>query len=431
VTPGAARALLASALAAGLVGASPAAAAPAVPKDRVRAVLTWSPVAGASQYELELADDPAFSRVVERAAAIRPRFTWYTVTNEAHYLRVRGVGRDGRSSPWSAPRLIELRLDPPVATHPPPGTRHPASGPPPVLQAEPSRFMAAYRFQVARELGFKGPVVDQVTKEPRLALQRPLAPGRWYWRVGGNDDFGNDLPFSPAVPLEVTQAPAAPRPAPRPARPPPAIVLPPPAAEPEPEPAPALPPGPAPAPEAAVEPPPAPPRRAEVPLPPPPSLDRFEWGLGLGARSRLSGASPLTAAADATWWPGWSGRRFGLCARTELWTASWRPGQLPGVAEVSRATAFTATLGPSGQAQLGALRLSGGLLAGARLASWPGASGWSTGPVAGALAGLSLARGAGRVGLELQLETGRWSPAGRAEQVTTLALLASWHAVAR
>jgi hypothetical protein len=382
-------------------------AAPPARPARVQATITWTPVPGAAGYELEIARDPAFEDVVHRASPVRPRYLWSTTEGVVSYLRVRAGGVGGRKSPWSPARVIELRLVAPEPLAPEPGATHLVASGPLELEAAPSRYATEFRFQLSRDDAFQEVSIDLRSKTGRVEVA-PVALGDWYWRVGGEDGYGNQLPFS--QPRALTLLAAAPRPvapAPPPVRAAPSVLaLPPPEAPPPP----------------AAEPVAAPRKSPEVKSG---RIATFGVLVGVGWRG-ASGRGGIATAAAVDAWPTVFGGRLGLRLHLDTWSTALN-APVPGGARPSF-QAWSAQGGVVGRITAGALQLSAGLTAGALrgAASSAGASAGATALTGRLFADAAVPLGIGRLGLELSLPEGRWRAGGMDVRLGSPAALLTW-----
>ena len=81
-------------------------------------VLRWTEVAGAAEYELEIAKDAAFKNTVVRERAKTAGFRWKEIPTVKYFWRVRSVDTNGRQSPWSEPLTIEAAVSAPALLSP-------------------------------------------------------------------------------------------------------------------------------------------------------------------------------------------------------------------------------------------------------------------------------------------------------------------------
>src|SRR5687768_11785241 len=86
-----------------------------------RVVLRWKPVQGAKAYELEIAEDSGFAKVVVREQLTVPGYRWQTLPRQSYHWRVRSLDAEGRPGVWSSPETI-------VAATTAPEPRAPADG---------------------------------------------------------------------------------------------------------------------------------------------------------------------------------------------------------------------------------------------------------------------------------------------------------------
>jgi len=149
------------------------------------AVFAWASVADARSYDLEAADAPTFAAPVvqqhgqdARVTKPLPAGTWY--------WRVRSVGEDGKTGPWSDAVAFRA-LDIPLDAVPPPSV---AAGDDGMLHAHWKALNPALaaagartRVQLAAEPTFAKPLADLVSAGNEAAIPQPPA-GTYYIRTG-------------------------------------------------------------------------------------------------------------------------------------------------------------------------------------------------------------------------------------------------------
>lgn len=152
--------------------------------------LSWTPVAGAVGYELDLrnATGPwwTLGRVVG-AAPIRWRFD----AAETFGWRVRALGENGENGAWSDERQLTISDPPPLTLlSPADGGDVPASSV--FFTWQPVAGSGFYAVEISDDPAFADFVAPgQGSETPYLSLRGAPAAGRWYWRVragvGGTD----------------------------------------------------------------------------------------------------------------------------------------------------------------------------------------------------------------------------------------------------
>lgn len=168
----------------------PLTSAPA-PGGKLRATaadFSWAANPDAAQYRIQIAEDEAFTRIVQEAAPSGTEFTSRALPFGEYHWRVRSVRGAADPGPWGDPRRFSLR--------PPPSTPEPPqeSGDGLVFNwsGEPGQ---TFLFQVATDPQFVRVVTERTTKETRMTLARP-DQGTYYLRLRATDADGFVGPFT-------------------------------------------------------------------------------------------------------------------------------------------------------------------------------------------------------------------------------------------
>jgi hypothetical protein len=187
-------------LAAGAVGLLVSRAQAAEP----RIVLRWSAVQEAKQYELQIAEDRGFTRVVVNEKVPLNGYRWKAAPKSTHYFRVRSIDAYGRKGEWSKPKEIAPATSPrpkeprprppPVEVKPPdpPELVRPAGGESVVWQQKRKPRIrlswnerpeaSSYQVEVASDRDFKRRAMRFKTPKTYKSF-RPARMGSFYWRV--------------------------------------------------------------------------------------------------------------------------------------------------------------------------------------------------------------------------------------------------------
>jgi hypothetical protein len=166
--------------------------APAAGDEGAALVFRWQRLPGAAVYDIEIAEDRAFAKVVVRETVSVTEYRWHTLARRPHYWRVRGVDADGRKGVFSAPRVIGAVVGTPQLAAPAAGQRIGHGAEPPTVRLRWQRggeALARYDLQVARDAAFTDVVLSRRVTGTEQAF-RPPGPGRYHWRVGGIDLHG-------------------------------------------------------------------------------------------------------------------------------------------------------------------------------------------------------------------------------------------------
>lgn len=133
---------------------------------------------------------------------------WSELPDGAYRLRVRAVdarGLEGQES--TAPFTLKARPEPPVTLAPKAHAR--LYGPTALWRWSLSSAAASYRLQVSDREDFASAVI---TREglTEAAIELPLAPGRWWWRMGSVRADGDQGPWGDAQVFDLREVPPAP-----------------------------------------------------------------------------------------------------------------------------------------------------------------------------------------------------------------------------
>lgn len=179
--------------------------------DGAQVELSWPPLNGAQQYQLQLAEDTDFTQLLLDQRNATPALKYRAASDARLYLRVAGIDAQGFVG---LPATHELRLSwkpaapqldmPTVQTVFPAGTsvQWPA-----VANAD------RYLLQLATDPAFEQSVRQYELDQPRGELGAALLPGRYYWRVSAESAGGRASESSQTATL-IVKGPQPPTPAP-------------------------------------------------------------------------------------------------------------------------------------------------------------------------------------------------------------------------
>lgn len=166
-------------------------------------VFTWTPVAGAKVYDLEIATDPGFTsdRLVPGIPDV-PTTTYAPtalLAPGAYYWRVRGVADNGISTGWSDTGSFTVHgLDVPTLVSPADGETVDDI----VLDWSPVRGAATYNLQVSTDVDFET-IIDTKAglTSTRYSPTQTYENDQVYWRVQAVDPAGHvSVDLDPASP---------------------------------------------------------------------------------------------------------------------------------------------------------------------------------------------------------------------------------------
>lgn len=151
--------------------------------------LRWEKIPGATRYEVEIAEDRAFAKVLERRTVRGTRLRWELPAPRTVFWRVRGLDSAGNVGDFSAAGLAGAPVAGPKPVSPASGAEAgTGAGTVVVLRWDASPFLERYRVEVASDAAFADPTVGETT-DASWSFRAP-ATGTWHWRVGGSDIQG-------------------------------------------------------------------------------------------------------------------------------------------------------------------------------------------------------------------------------------------------
>ena len=167
----------------------------------------WTGGAAEQRYRVQLARDVGFQQLIQDTVVRVSTLELPRPVPGRYYLRVLAVEPDGYESSAQAQR-IDL--------HPSPSPPQPLSPAGESVIADerldfrwqPGDATGRYRFQLARERGFAAPLVDITLEQTRVALERSLEPGVYFWRVAADSEIDGQGEFG--SPQSLRRVPAAP-----------------------------------------------------------------------------------------------------------------------------------------------------------------------------------------------------------------------------
>ena len=159
-----------------------------VPRDAARLrttrlAITWQKVPGATRYQLQIADDPGFSRLVtDEKDLAGTAYSTGALTTGDYYLRLRGREEDGAPGKWSSVCGFSVLQMPAPALR-----KVKSSGKGWDFAWDPPEEGISSQIQLAGDPEFSRVILERTLAEPELHLDTPLGPGTYYLRVRGVD----------------------------------------------------------------------------------------------------------------------------------------------------------------------------------------------------------------------------------------------------
>lgn len=168
-----------------------------LPQPQSPPVLTWAPVAGADEYEVQYGTDPNF---VDQTTTQTTEGTSYVVGLQAPGLyswRVRAVLAAGVTTVWSTGRTYEiLGLSPPAGEPQSPNDDINQDVQDVVLDWEPIAGAKLYDLQISTDSNFLTVIEQPNIHGTRYSPVGTLGNDQYYWRVRPADAAGNKLDWS-------------------------------------------------------------------------------------------------------------------------------------------------------------------------------------------------------------------------------------------
>ena len=199
------RAAISAAATAGALGIASLVAAPAqalaAPSDLTTAdrnssthVLSWSPIAKATAYEVQVDTDASFDSPVYTGSTVNTKLVPSALLPTGQeFWRVRAVFGSTRSA-WSQSSFDVAPVSTPVPLAPADDQDLPQPDAPPLLQWSAVQGATSYTVQVDSEPDMIG-AKTYTTKGTSFVVPDPLTVGTWYWQVTASKGSGlNSLP---------------------------------------------------------------------------------------------------------------------------------------------------------------------------------------------------------------------------------------------
>lgn len=162
---------------------------------RTAAKLETTPTPGATAWRWQVAADAEFVHLLKDEKTTQPNWVLTDITDGDVHLRLRGIDAAGIEGIDAVrPISVRARPEPPVMLAPAPD--RPVAGAA-ILRWTATEGAASTHLQIARDAEFTQIIVDQPrVSASRFALDVPLSPGDYYWRLASRraDDYRG--PFS-------------------------------------------------------------------------------------------------------------------------------------------------------------------------------------------------------------------------------------------
>jgi hypothetical protein len=165
-------------------------------------ILSWQPVKGATAYEVQADNDPAFGTPNFKSSTANTRSvpTSHLPTGIVHW-RVRATsGRD--ASPWTKSQVTVNPSDVPSPIYPENGSTLQQPRQQPLLRWTTSRGATSYTVQLDGDQDLIGGT-SYTTKSTSFVIPKALTTGDWYWRVIANKSSSILSQPSPTVSFNI------------------------------------------------------------------------------------------------------------------------------------------------------------------------------------------------------------------------------------
>jgi hypothetical protein len=162
--------------------------------------LTWSKVAGADRYEIQISKSKKFSQLVAQDIVTEPAFKWRAPEPGLYYWRVKALSESFKDGLYTKTQELKVQLAPPqmlsqalIVDEVPDILLLEAAPPPLHLKWNPTILTQGYEVEVSQSSDFQKPtrfLTKRADKKVQIA-----APGIYFWRVRSLDE--KQLPASP------------------------------------------------------------------------------------------------------------------------------------------------------------------------------------------------------------------------------------------
>ena len=165
---------------------------------------------GTVQYRAQIATDATMNNIIAETLSTTPEAKFTGLTDGSYVVRVRAidsVGLEGQDRVQAF--MLKARPEPPIAQAPPPKGK--ARGETATFVWGESTVGNVYRFELARDAGFKDLLQRESGLKAGTITSKPLAPGLYYWRIGSTRGDGDNGPWGDAQSFTMlpASAPAA------------------------------------------------------------------------------------------------------------------------------------------------------------------------------------------------------------------------------
>jgi hypothetical protein len=168
--------------------------------------LSWSKIAGASRYRVEVAASDDFETLLWQELTQHNRIAFPDLSDGNYAVRVRAIDTLGLEG---MDQQVLMRLNahpqPPIALKP--VEAQVLRGQSPVLQWTAAEEASAYRLEIAADKNFSQSLLDRTVTETQFDTTSLSALGNYYWRLSSIANDGEVGPVGPARSYQIKAIP--------------------------------------------------------------------------------------------------------------------------------------------------------------------------------------------------------------------------------
>ncbi|RUL66009.1 LysM peptidoglycan-binding domain-containing protein [Dyella dinghuensis] len=183
---------------------------PAQPINQLPYAFAWAPLAGATNYRVQMAVNDRFEALLLDHITSSPQAALPDVPDSDYAVRVRGIDASKLEGEDSICVLhISGHPQPPLVMEPLPGSK--VRDTRPRFRWTENLQAISYVWQLASDTQFTQ-LLDSETKVTgdNVRASQALPYGRYYWRIASRDSNGKQGPFSDPMPFDLVPQPPAP-----------------------------------------------------------------------------------------------------------------------------------------------------------------------------------------------------------------------------
>jgi hypothetical protein len=167
-------------------------------------VFSWASVLNGVTYEIQVADNDGFSTPIIDNTAVTTSRTLALLSDGDYYWRVRAINAYATPGEWSPVNMLRIDVPPAAPGLVAPENEATDTTGTPTFSWEDVTEAVTYQLQVANEIGFGSPILDETVMTTDSTSGTPLENGTYYWRVRAINVFGKPGDWSEIRELTVT-----------------------------------------------------------------------------------------------------------------------------------------------------------------------------------------------------------------------------------